>query len=142
MGFFFEYVNRARGSQQRIVPCIPDDSAAVAISFAIQSNVRIASIRETFAKLNGREGALRGFRSGRILGNGDAHNVKRRAMTAVETCPAEFHKFCMPLPAATELTFEQGLVCHGRKGPGVDSASGRRGSLRREDRPAIQSLTS
>src|SRR5882757_1322119 len=55
-----------------------------------------------------------------------------RALTAVETCPAEFHEILHAAACATELTFEQGLVLATAQGPAFEALVAAADRLRRE----------
>src|SRR5260370_32395283 len=44
-----------------------------------------------------------------------------RALTAGETCPAEFHEILAAATCATELTIEQGLVLATAQGPAFEA---------------------
>src|SRR6266436_4677897 len=56
-----------------------------------------------------------------------------RALTAVETSPAEFHEILHAAACATELTFEQGLVLATAQGPAFEALVAVADRLRREN---------
>src|SRR6266436_2555049 len=58
--------------------------------------------------------------------------MNSRALTAVETCPTEFHEILQAAACATELTFEQGLVLATAQGPAFEALVAVADRLRRE----------
>src|SRR6266478_5479448 len=60
------------------------------------------------------------------------HIMNYKALTALETCPAEFHEILHAATCATELTFEQGLVLATAQGPAFEALVAVADRLRRE----------
>src|SRR5258706_913422 len=60
------------------------------------------------------------------------HMMNYKAVTALETCPAEFHEILHAAACATELTFEQGLVLATAQGPAFEALVAVADRLRRE----------
>src|SRR5258705_11649353 len=60
------------------------------------------------------------------------HIMNYKALTALETCPAEFHDILHAATCATELTFEQGLVLATAQGPAFEALVAVADRLRRE----------